>query len=212
MSTNCRNVIVLVSALAGCLWSGAALAQQVPQQDARLKVASPADLGIVASFDGGPSLPVAADSGLELGYHLGGTVGLEVRPGRPGSRFSVTPEVMASYTSWPVAGLSVLRDVSQSMWTIQAGGKLAYYLGPVGLWASLRAGYGQIGLDVMGLSKSEGGLAVSGGLGATIMITRYLGLGPYAELNKTIADVVGGRQLGAGELDFGLRLKAKLPL
>ena len=84
--------LVLVSALAGCLWSGAALAQQVPQQDARLKVASPADLGVVASFDGGPSLPVAADSGLELGYHLGGTVGLEVRPGRPGSRFSVTPD------------------------------------------------------------------------------------------------------------------------
>lgn len=212
-SSNPRVAVIAGLIAAGLLaLSGAARADESAGVSAR--VSSPADFGVVLDLDGGPSLPVASGgSGLELGYHLGGTAGFELRAGQQGSRLSLTPELMVTYARWGMAGpSSLLADVSQNMWTIQAGGKIAYYLGPVGLWAALHGGYGQVGMEISSLSLSEEGFAVSAGLGATVMFSRYVGVGPYAEFTKTIVKMVERHQVGAGELNFGLKLKVKLPI
>jgi hypothetical protein len=210
-----RGLVLVVTLVAGSwVGLGTALAQEL-----RLaQPPTPAGLGLVADGHGGGSKPLGLDSEvLKLGYRAGGTLGIEVPVGGPGARFSITPELMASYERWAAPIPLADFDAAESALTFQAGCRFTYYVGPVGLWGAVHAGYGRFSVDAAGFgAKTEigvQGLAANVGTGADVMVTRFLGIGPYFDMTKLVlvgdhGEVAGG-PLG---MDFGLRLKLKVPL
>lgn len=212
-----RGQLVLVATLVAGSWLGLGTARA---QDLRLaKPPTPAELGLVAEGHGGGSKYFGPDGPyLKLGYRAGGTLGLEVPVGGPGSRFSITPELMASYERWagdiPLAAF----DAGESVLTFQAGCRFTYYIGPVGVWGAVHAGYGRLAANVamaaLGLEAETSlqGLAANVGTGADVMVTRFLGIGPYFDVTKTVLVGDGGVAGGPIGMDFGLRMKLKVPL
>jgi hypothetical protein len=211
-----RGLVLVVTLVAGSwVGLGTALAQEL-----RLaQPPTPAELGLVAEGHGGGSKYFGPDGPLlKLGYRAGGTLGLEVPVGGAGSRFSVTPELMGSYERWAGDIPLGLFDAGESMLTVQAGCRFSYYVGPVGLWGAVHAGYARVAANVKMLSFGVGaetslhGVAANLGTGADVMLTRFLGIGPYLDVTTSILH--DGTRVGRGPIamDFGLRLKLKVPL
>ena len=188
-----RICLLGLSALVLCVMSTPVNAE--PQSPRFVKLEQK---GLVFNFQLGVGIPVAQEAlNLPLGVRYGVDVGYKI----PLRKFTITPLLHVARSEWGTV----------DSFAVQAGARLAYTLKPgkrsLKLWWRSMVGYGQVRS-----LYSAGSFTMNHGVGVSMRINRYFGVGVIADFGSFTLDptlLVDKRLL---TVELGLVLNGKIPL